>query len=170
MKILEKARCLRELAEEHGLHGLYFQHVSLCRRRAWLHLMGATHAVHHARVQRGLALHQTEKRSVSFLHAPGTGRRSLSIDMAETFRPVLSDALILSVFRRGHVDDSWWQRTPGVCLLSEKGRIKTTERFWSRIEERSGAETLRQAIYRQCMSLEREALGIGRFKPFVWRG
>ena len=60
-RILQKARCLRELAEEHGLHGLFFQHVSLCRRRAWLHLMGATHAVHHARVQRGLALHQTEK-------------------------------------------------------------------------------------------------------------
>ena len=109
-------------------------------------------------------------RSVSFLHSPGTGRRSLSIDMAETFRPVLSDALILSTFRRGQADDSWWIRNPGVCLLSEKGRIKTTERFWSRIEERSGTETLRQAIYRQCMSLEREALGIGSFKPFVWRG
>lgn len=64
MRILQKARCLRELAEEHGLHGLYFQHVALCRRRAWLHLMGATHAVHHARVRRGLALHQTEKRPV----------------------------------------------------------------------------------------------------------
>ena len=77
-------------------------------------------------------------RSVSFLHSPGTGRRSLSIDMAETFRPVLSDALILSVFRRRQVDESWWTRTPGVCLLSEKGRIKTTKRFWSRIEERCG--------------------------------
>lgn len=109
-------------------------------------------------------------RSVSFLHAPGTGRRSLSIDMAETFRPVLSDALILSAFRRGQVDESWWSRTPGVCLLSEKGRVRTTERFWSRIEERSGSETLRQAMHRQCMSLEREALGVGRFKPFVWRG
>ena len=109
-------------------------------------------------------------RSVSFLHAPGTGRRSLSIDMAETFRPVLSDALILSAFRRGQIDDSWWSRKPGVCLLSEKGRIRATERFWSRIEERCGNETLRQAIYRQCMSLEREALGIGEFKPFTWRG
>ena len=109
-------------------------------------------------------------RSVSFLHSPGTGRRSLSIDMAETFRPVLSDALILSAFRRGQVDDSWWNREPGVCLLSEKGRIRTTERFWSRIEERGGNQTLRQAIHRQCISLEREALGIGRFKPFVWRG
>ena len=109
-------------------------------------------------------------RSVSFLHSPGTGRRSLSIDMAETFRPVLSDALILSAFRRGWVDESWWRREPGVCLLSENGRIKTTERFWSRIEERSGNQTLRQSIHRQCISLEREALGIGRFRAFVWRG
>ena len=109
-------------------------------------------------------------RSISFLHAPGIGRRSLSIDMAETFRPVLSDALLLSTFRRGHPDESWFDRSPGVCLLSEKGRIKATERFWSRIEERSGELTLRQAIHRQCLSLEREALGIGQFKSFVWRG
>ncbi len=62
MRIVEKTRCLRELAEEFNLHGLYFQHVALCRRRAWLHLMGATHAVRDTRVQRGFALHQTEKR------------------------------------------------------------------------------------------------------------
>ena len=109
-------------------------------------------------------------RSVSFLHSPGTGRRSLSIDMAETFRPILSDALLLSIFRRRQINESWLNRTPGVCLLSEKGRIKATERFWSRIEERRGNLTLRQAIHRQCISLEREALGVGQFKPFVWRG
>ncbi len=109
-------------------------------------------------------------RSISFLHAPGTGRRSLSIDMAENFRPVLSDALLLSIFRRGHADRSWFDRSPGVYLLSEKGRIKATQRFWGRIEESVGEQTLRQAIHRQCLSLEREALGIGRFRPFVWRG
>ena len=109
-------------------------------------------------------------RSISFLHAPGTGRRSLAIDMAETFRPVLSDALLLSMFRRDQPDQSWFNRSPGVCLLSEKGRIKATERFWSRIEEQSGTCTLRQAIHRQCLSLEREALSVGQFKPFVWKG
>ena len=63
MEILEKARYLRELAEEHDLHGLYFQHIALCRRRAWLHLMGATHAVRNPRVRRGLALHDTDRRA-----------------------------------------------------------------------------------------------------------
>ena len=60
--MMKKAQCLREMAETFNLHGLYFQHIALCRRRAWLHLMGATHAGRNARVQRGLALHQTEKR------------------------------------------------------------------------------------------------------------
>ena len=43
---------------------------------------------------------------------------------------------------------------------------------WCRypIEEHTGSLTFRQAIHRQCLSLEREALGIGQFKPFVWRG
>lgn len=109
-------------------------------------------------------------RSISFLHAPGTGRRSLSIDMAEPFRPVLSDALLLSLFRRDYVSGSWFDRKPGICLLNEKGRIKATQHFWSRIEEKTGDCTLRQAIHRQCLALEREALGVGKFKPFVWRG
>ena len=109
-------------------------------------------------------------KSVSFLHSPGTGRRSLAIDMAETFRPALSDALLLSIFRRGHSNTSWFERTPGVCLLSTKGRTKATERFWTRIEERSSGSSFREAIYRQCLSLERDALGLGPFKPFKWRG
>ena len=41
-------------------------------------------------------------RSISFLHAPGTGRRSLSIDMAETFRPVLSDRVLKLLCRNRH--------------------------------------------------------------------
>lgn len=63
MKTLQKARYLRELSEELDLHGLYFQHVALCRRRAWLHLMGATHAIHNARVRRGQALHEIERKA-----------------------------------------------------------------------------------------------------------
>lgn len=109
-------------------------------------------------------------RSIAFLHSPGTGRLSLSIDMAEAFRPVLSDALLLSIFRREQVNETWFDRKPGICLLNEKGRIKATSRFWSRIEESFGNVTLRQSIFRQCISLEREALGIGQFKPFIWRG
>lgn len=109
-------------------------------------------------------------RSIAFLHSPGAGRLSLSIDMAEVFRPILSDALLLSLFRRQQVDETWFDRKPGICLLNEKGRTRATERFWSRIEESHESITLRQSIFKQCISLEREALGVGQFKPFTWRG
>jgi len=109
-------------------------------------------------------------RSISFLHSPATRRRSLSLDMAEPFRPILSDALILSAYRRGHVTESWFDRKPGICLLGEKGRIKAAEHFHARLEEDCGGRTFRQAIHRQCLSLEREALGMARFRAFVWRG
>ncbi len=109
-------------------------------------------------------------RSIAFLHAPGVGRRSLSLDIAEPFRPVLSDALLLAMFRRNEVDATWFDRTPGVCVLNEKGRGKASRRFWTRMEERIGDCSLRQHIHRQCLSLERDALRLGRFKPFVWRG
>ena len=109
-------------------------------------------------------------RSISFLHSPATGRRSLSLDMAEPFRPILSDALILSAYRRGHVAESWFDLKPGICLLGEKGRIKAVEHFHARLEEDCGGRTFRQAIHQQCLSLEREALGMARFRAFVWRG
>jgi CRISPR-associated exonuclease Cas4 len=40
------------------LHGLAFQHLALCRRRAWLHLHRIDYAHLDARMQRGLALHE----------------------------------------------------------------------------------------------------------------
>lgn len=45
--------------ERLGLHGMDFQHVALCHRRAWMVLHGIHFAQWNARVARGLALHQT---------------------------------------------------------------------------------------------------------------
>ena len=116
LRILQKARCLRELAEEYGLHGLYFQHVALCRRRAWLHLMGATHAVRHARVQRGLALHQTEKRSTDVPRGLGIAPDAIDFEQrivierkgsAGARDAVSQQALFYAAFMMGATGDLW---------------------------------------------------------------
>ena len=116
MRILQKARCLRELAEEYDLHGLYFQHVALCRRRAWLHLVGATHAVHHPRVRRGLALHQTEKRPGAVPAGLGIApdaidfRRRVVIERKGSARgrqAVSRQALFYAAFMTGATGDRW---------------------------------------------------------------
>ena len=115
-RILHKARCLRELAEHHGLHGLYFQHVALCRRRAWLHLMGATHAVHHPRVQRGLALHQTEKRPGEAPQGLGIAPDAIDFERrvvierkgsAEARDAVSRQALFYAAVMTGATDELW---------------------------------------------------------------
>lgn len=43
--------------ERLNLHGLHFQHVALCERRAWMYLHKVNFAQWHSRVQTGTALH-----------------------------------------------------------------------------------------------------------------
>ena len=114
--MLRKARYLRELAEAHDLHGLYFQHVALCRRRAWLHLMGATHAVQHARVRRGLALHQTEKRPADVPRGLGIAPDAIDFERrvvierkgsAGARSAVSRQALFYAAFMTGATGDPW---------------------------------------------------------------
>ena len=116
MRILQKARSLRELAEEFGLHGLYFQHVALCRRRAWLHLMGATHAIYNTRVRRGLALHETEKRPDSVPGGLGISpdaidfKRRVVIERkgsAKGKEAVARQALFYAAFMTGATGEIW---------------------------------------------------------------
>lgn len=80
MKILAKARFLRDLIEDLGLHGLYFQHIALCRRRAWLHIIGATHAIRNPLVQRGHALHRIDKRPDSVPYGLGISPDAIDFD------------------------------------------------------------------------------------------
>ena len=45
--------------ERLNLHGLHFQHIELCERRAWMYLHKVNFAQWYARVQTGSALHAT---------------------------------------------------------------------------------------------------------------
>jgi CRISPR-associated exonuclease Cas4 len=55
----EKATAFYERIERFGLHGLHFQHVALCVRRAWFYLHNINFAQWNERVARGAALHNT---------------------------------------------------------------------------------------------------------------
>ena len=53
------ATVFSERVDRLGLHGRHFQHVALCRRRAWMLLHHIHFAQWNERVARGLALHHT---------------------------------------------------------------------------------------------------------------
>ncbi len=48
-----------ERVERLNLHGLHFQHIALCERRAWMYLHKVNFAQWYTRVQTGTALHET---------------------------------------------------------------------------------------------------------------
>ncbi|MGL4187243.1 MAG: Dna2/Cas4 domain-containing protein [Thiotrichaceae bacterium] len=53
------AAAFLERVERLNLHGLHFQHIELCERRAWMYLHKINFAQWYSRVQSGTALHET---------------------------------------------------------------------------------------------------------------
>lgn len=105
----------------------------------------------------------------SLLHAPGYGRASLSLDLAEPFKPVLSDMLIFRMVQKRIIDESWFERHDNVCLLSENGRRHVAEQFSLRLEEQYQGRSFRNWIYREALGLEREVLEVAEYESFKRR-
>lgn len=55
----EHAESFYQTVQEDELHGLHFQHVMLCHRRAWMYLHRINFAQWHSRVKTGTALHSS---------------------------------------------------------------------------------------------------------------
>lgn len=120
-----------------------------------------------------VARHETCKThldgSLSWLHAAGSGRSSLSLDLAEPFKPVLADALIFRMTRKGMVKDNWFEQCDGVCLLTEVGRRRMAEQFSARLEERVQGRSYREWLYREALNLERHVMGVAEYESFKRR-
>jgi CRISP-associated protein Cas1 len=104
--------------------------------------------------------------ALSFLHTPSTGRSSLSLDLSEPFKPLLSHALIIKMVRKNMLDDCWFDQKPGVCLLTETGRRNVVEQFSIRLEERYEDRSFREWLYREALSIERHVLNVAEYESF----
>jgi CRISPR-associated protein Cas1 len=117
--------------------------------------------------------HETSKthleETFSVLHAPGYGRASLSLDLAEPFKPVLTDMLIFRMVQRRMLDDSWFDQQDEVCLLTETGRRHVAEQFSLRLEEQYQGRSFRNWVYREALALEREVLDVAEYESFKRR-
>ena len=105
----------------------------------------------------------------SVLHSPAEGRASLSLDLAEPFKPVLADAVIFRLVRRQMLEESWFEQHEGVCLLTETGRRNVTEQFAVRLEEPYQGRSFRAWVYREALAIERHLLGVAEYESFKRR-
>ena len=104
---------------------------------------------------------------MSFLHAPTEARASLSLDLAEVFKPALADTTIMELTLRDRIGDRWFHLHEGVCRLSETGREATLEEWIRRTENTSAsAPSMREVIRLEALGVERDLLGIGVYRPW----
>ena len=105
----------------------------------------------------------------SLLHSPGSGRSSLSLDLAEPFKPVLADSLIFRIVGRKMLDENWFEQHEGACLLTETGRRHVAEQFSTRLEEQYQGRSFREWIYREALAIERHLLNVDEYQSFKRR-
>jgi|WetSurMetagenome_2_1015567.scaffolds.fasta_scaffold01667_12 CRISP-associated protein Cas1 len=110
--------------------------------------------------------------TISFLHEPGNRRFSLSLDIAEVFKPIIVDHIIFKLLNMKMLDDSDFEHEVNSCYLSEKGRKTFLREYDERLGTTINHRTLKRNVsYRhlirlECYKLEKGITGMEEYKAF----
>lgn len=93
--------------------------------------------------------------TISYLHEPGERRYSLSLDLADLFKPVLADRVLFRLVNRGQITRDEFETELGSCLLNERGRQTYSKAFEETLERTIEHPQLnRKVSYQYLMRLE----------------
>jgi len=122
------------------------------------------------------AIYQTQLNpAISFLHEPGDRRFSLSLDLAEIFKPLLVDRVIFKVLNKNMIQPKYFEEKLNSIILKNTGRKIFVQAFEDRLSETIKHRTLSRSVsYKylirlECYKLQKYLLGIEKYKPFkMW--
>lgn len=102
------------------------------------------------------AIHQTAlEPTVSYLHEPGDRRNSLSLDIADVFKPVIADRVLFRVVNRGQVTADDFRDDVDSYLLNEGGRKTVLKEYEELLRETVEHPKLeRKVSYKYLLRLE----------------
>ncbi len=93
--------------------------------------------------------------AVSYLHEPGERRYSLSLDIADLFKPLLTDRLLFRLVNRQQITRDEFREEVGSCLLTESGRSTFVKAFEETLERTVDHPDLnRKVSYQYLLRLE----------------
>ena len=109
---------------------------------------------------------------ISFLHEPSERRFSLSLDLAEIFKPILVDRSIFYLVNKRLINKSSFSDEAGIYMLNESGKRIFLEEFERRLNQTvnlpSGKKvSVQKAIRLEAYKLIKHFLGIKEYQPFV---
>jgi len=73
--------------------------------------------------------------TVGFVHAPGERRFTLSLDIADIFKPILADRVLFRLVNRQQLSVSDFEDELDGCLLTEDGRTTVLKEFEETLDE-----------------------------------
>ncbi|WP_159519556.1 type I-B CRISPR-associated endonuclease Cas1b [Sunxiuqinia indica] len=122
------------------------------------------------------AIHQTQLNpTISFLHEPGDRRFSLSLDLAEVFKPLLVDRVIFKVMNKKMVQPYHFEERLNRVTLKPNGKKAVVQAFEDRLGESIKHRSLNRSVsYKhliklECYKIQKHLLGIEEYKPFkMW--
>ena len=93
--------------------------------------------------------------TISFLHEPSTKRFSLSLDIAEIFKPLIIDPIIFSLVNNKRISKNDFLYEDEICYLSESGKKKFLQEFENKMQTTIKHRHLnRKVSYRTFIRLE----------------
>ncbi len=121
-------------------------------------------------------IHQTQLNpTISFLHEPGARRFSLSLDLAEVFKPLLVDRVIFKVLNKKMIQSQDFEENMNRVILKPNGKKIFVQAFEDRLTETINHRTLNRSVsYKhliklECYKLQKHILEIEEYKPFkMW--
>lgn len=112
---------------------------------------------------------------ISYLHEPGERRFSLSLDLAEIFKPILADRIIFKLLNQRMLREEHFEKKVNYCLLKENGRKIFVKEFDDRVKTTVKHRNLgRNVSYAylirlECYRLIKHLLGEEEYKAFrMW--
>lgn len=113
---------------------------------------------------------------LGFLHRPRAGRSGLALDLAEEFRPIVADSVVLSMVNTGEVKATDFVSLPGETALTMDGRRSVIAAFERRMNTEVTHPVFGYAIsYRRVLAVQARLLArtlegdIPHYPAFVTR-
>jgi CRISP-associated protein Cas1 len=97
---------------------------------------------------------------LGFLHQPRYGRPALALDLAEEFRPILADSVVLSLFNTGEVKPEHFVKRGPAITLTPPGRKAVISNWERRLNSEVTHPLFGYTIsYRRIISVQARLLG-----------
>ncbi|UHA72663.1 type I-B CRISPR-associated endonuclease Cas1b [Paenibacillus sp. 481] len=110
--------------------------------------------------------------TISFLHESSSKRYSLCLDIAEIFKPLITDSIIFNLINNRRIQEKHFDQEDGLVYLSDEGRKRFLAAFDEKMKSTFKHRQLKRNVsYRYLIRLEaykliKHMIGDTVYKPF----